>query len=155
MKISNQSFSKLVACATLLLALGSCSGGGSGGGGSTTAPMPVAGSTTVTGTVSGTIIKVLRADTKALISQFDTAPLPGPPPFPFTFSNIPVGLPIEAFFFSAGQTFPLYVGNPSTNVFTVKKAGPIDLGFVTMGGGRATPQNQPSIVTLGAEDLSL
>jgi glucose/arabinose dehydrogenase len=153
MKISNQSFSKLVTCAILALGLASCSGGGSGGG-STTAPPPATGSVTVTGTVLGTVIKVLSADTKALISQTDTAPLPGPPPFPFTLSNIPVGLPIEIFFFSAGQTFPLYVGIPPTNVFTVQTAGSIDLGFVTMDGGRATPENQPSNVTLGAEDLS-
>ena len=152
--IWNQSLSKLVACVTLLLALGSCSSGGSDGGGPTTPPAPAAGSATVTGTVSGTIIKVLRADTKALISQFDTAPLPGPPPFPFTLSNIPVGLPIQIVFFSAGQTFPLYGGSPPKNVFTVQTAGPIDLGDVTMGGGIATSPNQLSNVTFGAEDLS-
>ena len=149
----NQSFYKVAACAMVLLGLASCSGGGSSGG-STTAPPP-AGSVTITGTVSGTVIKVVRADTKAILSQTDTAPLTGPPfPYPFTLSNIPVGLPIEIFFFSAGQTFPLYGGNPSTNVFTVLTAGPIDLGFVTMGAGRATPQNQPMNVTLGVEDLS-
>src|SRR6267143_1555458 len=133
-------FSKLVACVTLLLALGSCSSGGSDGGGSMTPPSPPAGTVTLTGTVSGSIIKVLRADTNAVISQADTAPLPGPPPFPFTLSNIPVGVPVKVFFFSAGQTFSLYSGNPPTNVFTAQTAAPIDLGFVTMGVGRATPQ---------------
>ena len=153
MKISTNLFNKLVTCATLLFALSSCSGGGSGGGSTTAPPVPATGSATVTGTVSGTIIKVLRADTKALISQFDTAPLPGPPPFPFALSNIPVGLPIEIFFFSAGQTFPLYGGSPPTNVFTVQTAGAIDLGSVTMSSGRATPQNQFVNVVLGIEDL--
>ena len=147
-----QSLYKVAAYATVLLALGSCSGGGSGGG-STTAPPPAAGSATVTGTVSGTVIKVLRADTGAVIATADTASLVNPP-FPFTLSSIPVGIPIKVFFFSAGETFPLYDGNPATNVFTVMTAGPIDLGFVTMGGGRATPQNSSSNVTLGKEDLS-
>ncbi len=153
MKISTNLFSKLVTCATLLLALSSCSGGGSGGGSTPTPLAPATGSTTVTGTVSGTVIKVLRADTKALISQFDTAPLPGPPPFPFALSNIPVGLPVEIVFFSAGQTFPLYGGNPPTNVFTMQTAGSLDLGAVTMSSGRATPQNPLINVILGVEDL--
>src|SRR6266550_6499146 len=155
MKISNPSFSKLVACAPLLLALGSCSSGGSDGGSTTAPPAPAAGHATLTGTVSGTVIKVLRADTNALISQADTASLPGPPPFQFTLSNIPVGVPIKVFFISAGETFPFYLGNPpGTNVFTIQTAGPIDLEHVTMGVERATPQNHPTNVQLGIEDLT-
>ena len=155
MKIWNQSFGKVVACVTLLLSLVSCSGGGSSGEGTTVPPAPPAGTVTLTGTVSGTVIKVLRADTNALISQADTAPLPGPPPFQFTLSNIPVGVPIKVFFISAGQTFPFYLGNPpDTNVFTIQTAGPIDLEHVTMGVGIATPQNHPTNVQLGIEDLT-
>ena len=153
MKVSTNLFSKFVTCATLLFALSSCSGGGSGGGSTTAPPTPATGSTTITGTVSGTVIKVLRADTKALISQFDTAPLPGPPPFPFALSNIPVGLPVEIVFFSAGQTFPLYGGNPPTNVFAMQTVGALDLGAVTMSGGKATSQNPFINVVLGVEDL--
>src|SRR5689334_6374394 len=97
----------------LLLGLNGCSSSGSGGGETPTPPAPSGGMVTLTGTVSGTVIKVLRADSKTVISQTDTAPLVNPP-FPFTLSNIPVGVPIEAFFFSAGETFPLYIGN--TNV---------------------------------------
>ena len=131
----------------------SCS---SGGGDSSQPPTaPPTGSVTVSGTVSGTVIKMIRADNGALISQADTAPLPGPPPFPFTLSNIPIGVPIKAFFFSAGQTFPLYAGNPLSNVFIVQAAVPIDLGFVTMAGGIATPTNQPSNVTMGPADPSI
>ena len=48
MKISTHSFSKLVTCATLLLALGSCSSGGSGGGETTTPPAPAAAPATLT-----------------------------------------------------------------------------------------------------------
>jgi len=149
----DQSLNRFVACAILAFGLASCSGGGSGGGGTTTPPAPASGSATVTGTVSGTVIKVLRADTSAVITTADTASLVNPP-FPFTLSNIPVGVPIKAFFFSAGETFPFYLGN--TNVFTVHSAEAIDLGFVTMGGGRATPTNQPPVNTIkpGSEDTS-
>jgi len=141
----NQSLSKFVACAILVLGLASCSGGGSDGGGTTTPPAPAAGTVTVTGTVSGTVIRVLRADTSAVITTADTASLVNPP-FPFALSNIPVGAPVKIFFFSAGATFPLYMWN--TNVFTVLSAGTIDLGFVTMGGGKATPTNQPPLSTI-------
>ena len=130
----------------------SASPGGSGGGGTTPLPTPATGSVTIAGTVSGTIIKAVRADTNAVISQADTALLPGPPPFTFTLSDIPVGVPVKVFFFSAGQTFPFYGGSPLTNVFTVQTAVPIDLGFVTMSGVRATSPNQLTNVTLGAED---
>ena len=147
----NQSLCKFVACAIFVLGLASCSGGGSDGGGTTTPPAPASGSVTLTGTVSGSVIKVLRANTSAVITTADTASLVNPP-FPFTLSKIPTGVPIKAFFFSAGETFPFYLGN--TNVFTVLSAGTFDLGFVVIGGGRANPTNQPSNVTLGAEDLS-
>ena len=108
---------------------------------------------TLSGTVSGTVIKVLRADSNSVISQTDTAPLANPP-FLFSLSKIPVGVPVKAFFFSGGDIFPLYFGN--TNVFTVLTAGAIDLGFVTMGGGRATPTNQPptNAIQLETEDQS-
>lgn len=153
-----RSFSLMIVplLAALSLIVGACSGGGSGGG-STTAPppAPATGSVTVTGIVSGTIIKVVRADTGLLISQADTAPLPGPPPFPFTLSNIPVGVPVKVFFFSAGQTFLLYGGSPPTNVFTAQTAGSIDLGLVTMSGGIATSPNQVTNVTFGPEDPSI
>ena len=152
----NQSLSRFVACAILALGLASCSSGGSDGGGTTTPPVPAAGTVTLTGTVSGTVIKVLRVDTSAVITTSDTASFVSPP-FPFTLSNIPVGVPVKIFFFSAGETFPLFVGNPSTNVFAVKAAGPIDLGFVTMSGGSATPQNQPpsAVIALGIADPSV
>lgn len=147
-----QSIGRAVALVVLFVALASC--GDSSGGGSSPAPAPPAGSATIAGTVSGTVIKVLRGDTNAVISQTDTASLVNPP-FAFTLANIPVGIPIKVFFFSAGQTYPLYVGNlPGTNVFTAQTAGSINLGFVTMNGGIATPQNQPANVRYGSEDLT-
>lgn len=118
---------------------------------------PTGGSVTLIGSVSGTVIKVLNANTKAVLKETDTASQPGPPPFPFSLSNIPAGVPIKVFFFSAGEAFPLYVGSPSTNVFTLTSTGPIDLGQVTMEGGRATPfPGQPPVgsIQLGKEDTS-
>lgn len=75
MKVWTQSFSSFIACAVLLFGLSACSGGGSGGGETTTPPVSAAGSVTITGTVSGTVIKILNAETNTLISQFDTATL--------------------------------------------------------------------------------
>lgn len=134
----------------VFLALTSCTSGG----GETPPPaVSQSGTVTLTGTVSGTVIKVLRVDNNTVTSQTDTAPLTNPP-FPFSLSNIPVGVPVKAFFFSAGEIFPLYLGN--TNVFTVLTAGSIDLGFVDMGGGRATPTSQlpPNAIQLETEDQS-
>jgi len=154
MKISNQSFSKLVACVTLLLALGSCSGGGSGGGSTTTPPAPAAGSVTITGTVSGTVIWVLNA-TNAVIGQFDTGTLNQSPNFPFNFGNVPTGVPLRMFFVTGGAVYPLYFGN--TNVFTFTSGETVDLGLVTTdtASGRATPATVPTNVTPGLENTNI
>jgi glucose/arabinose dehydrogenase len=143
-----------VTLAFICVTFASCGSGG--GGDSTPAPAaPPAGSATLTGTVSGTVIKVLNANTNAVLAQTDTASLPGPPPFPFSLSNIPVGVAVKAFFFSAGETFPFYSVNPSTNVFKITTAGTIDLGLVEMSGGRATaPNAQITNVTFEPEDPS-
>lgn len=149
----NKSLSWVVACAILALGLASCSGDDSDGG--ETPPAPASGSVTVTGTVSGTVINVVRTDSDTVIATADTAPLVAPSSqFPFTLSNIPVGVPIKIFFFSAGETFPLYMG--ATNVFTALSAGSIDLGFVSMVGGKAIPTNQPPVdmIQPGPEDPS-
>src|ERR1700704_3170013 len=144
MKIGNQSFGKLVTCATLLLALGSCSGGGSDGGGTTTPPAPASGSVTVTGTVSGTVIKILNAETNTLITQFDTATLNHAPPFLFTLSDVPVGTKVRLFFITGGAVYPLHFGNPQTNVFRFTSAGTVDLGAVTTANNQAVLPNPPS-----------
>src|SRR5437879_4405810 len=52
MKEWNQSLFKVVACATLLFALGSCSGGGSGGGEATTCPSALLGSSITVNSMS-------------------------------------------------------------------------------------------------------
>jgi aldose sugar dehydrogenase len=155
---------RLVLVGVLLSAgLPACSGSGSGGenttfsppppgGGGTPAPSPPVGTVTLTGSVSGTVIKVLRTDTKAVIATADTASLTNPP-FPFSLSGIPVGVSVKVFFFSAGDIFPLYFGN--TNVFTLLTSGTVDLGLVTMGGGKTMSANPPpATIQLEAEDLS-
>jgi glucose/arabinose dehydrogenase len=74
MKISNQSFSKFVACVTLLLALGSCSGGGSDGGGTTQAPLTV---------TSGTSFPSSPVRIRFRVTNF-TIGLPGTPHLRFS-----------------------------------------------------------------------
>ncbi len=141
-------------CTAAMVVVAGCSGGGGSGGG-TSAVSPVA-SAVLSGTVSGTVIKVVNATTGAVLAQTDTAPLSNPP-FPFTLSNLPIHVPLKVFFFSGGGAFPLYVGSPTTNVFTILTSGTIDLGFVTMAGGIATPGTQPSsgTISLGTADPSM
>jgi len=139
----------------LLLGLSGC--GSSGNSSDGTPPVSPVGSATITGSVSGTVIKVVDANTSAVLAQTDTASQPGPSRFSFSLSNIPTGKPIKVFFFSAGQTFPLFVGSPSTNVFTIASAGAINLGFVNMSGGTATPSSQPpsGSIQLGSPDPTI
>lgn len=138
-----------------LLVFGMNGCGSSGSSGGETPPVSPAGSATIKGKVSGTIIYVLNAKTNAVLAQTDTASLPGPPPFSFSFTNIPIGVPIKVFFFSAGETFPLYSLNPQTNVFKIITPGTIDLDLVDMSGGRATaPSGQLTNLTFEPEDPS-
>lgn len=147
MKISNQSFGKLVAYATLLLALGSCSDSGSGGGGTTsTAQTDVS----ISGTVGGTRIVAVNANDQ-IIAQDDTA---GRTPnsqgqFSWSLGNLPVGTNLRLFFITGGKVYPMYFGTPSTNVFAVDAAGSINLGHVTTAGTQAIPEIPPTGVTPG------
>ncbi len=131
------------------LALTSCSSGGG------EPPPPAAspsGTVTLTGTVSGTVIWVLNATTdQTVVPRFDTAILNQPPNFPFSFSNIPIGVPLRMFFVTGGAVYPFYVG--STNVFTFTSSGTVDLGLVTtdVASGRATPEFSPVNILNGQE----
>lgn len=137
----------------LVFGMNGCGSSGSSGGG--TPPVSPVGSAMIKGKVSGTIIYVLNAKTNAVLAQTDTASLPGPPPFSFSFTNIPIGVPIKVFFFSAGETFPLYSLNLQTNVFKITTPGTIDLDLVDMSGGRATaPSGQLTNLTPEPEDPS-
>ena len=146
--------SRFVACAILALGLASCGSGGSDGGGTTTPTAPPAGTVTLTGAVSGTVIWVLNA-TNAVIGQFDTATLNQPPDFPFTFGNVPTGVPLRMFFVTGGAVYPLYFGN--TNVFTFISGGTVALGLVATdtASGRATTATVPTTVTPGPENTNI
>jgi aldose sugar dehydrogenase len=135
--------------------ISACSSSDSGGG--VPQPTPSAGTVTISGSVSGTIIKVVHATTNAILAQTDTASQTGPPPFAFSLTNLPIGAPIKVYFFSAGQTFPLVIDNPTTNVFTIQSSGVLDLGFVTlsMSGMNAIPEHQPASVLPGQPDAAV
>ena len=151
-----QSLNRFIACAILALSLTSCSGGGSDGGGTTTAP---AGSVTITGTVSGTVIKVLRADDDHLLVSDDTA---GRAPdtlghFPFQLSGLPEDVKIRLYLITGGRVYPVYLGG--SNVFAVNTGGFYDLGFVTTSTNpdRADPATPPpsSSYTTDSENTAL
>lgn len=145
-----RSLNRLIACAILVLGLASCSGGGSDGGGTTTPPAPgpppapPAGSVTVTGTVSGTVIKILNAETNTVIRQFDTATLNQAPPFVFTLNDVPVGIKLRLFFITGGAVYPLHFGSPLTNVFRFTSASTVNLGAVETANNQAVLPNPPN-----------
>lgn len=137
----------------LTLLFNACSDSGSGGGGST--PVTQTG-VSISGTVSGTRIVAVDASGQVL-TQDDTA---GRMPnsqgkFAWSLGNLPVGANIRIFFITGGNVYPLYFGNPSTNVFAVNSGGSINLGHVTTSGTQATPQIPPTGVTPGQPNPSL
>lgn len=138
----NSSTRMFFACTAIFFGLASCSGGGSGGGAVPLASNP-AGSVAITGTVSGTVIKVLNVDTNTIISQFDTAGLNQSSPFPFSLTGVPTGTKVRLFFITGGAVYPLYFGTP-TNVFKFTSTGNVDLGTVTTANGQATLQVPPT-----------
>ena len=130
-----------------------CIDSGSGGGGST--PVAQTG-VSISGTVSGTRIVAVDPSDQVL-AQDDTA---GRAPnsqgqFAWSLGNLPVGANIRIFFITGGNVYPLYFGNPSTNVFAVNNAGAINLGHVTTAGTQATPQIPPTGVTPGQPNTTL
>ncbi len=151
-----QSLNRFIAFAILALSLTSCSGGGSDGGGTTTAP---AGSVTITGTVSGTVIKVLRADDDHLLVSDDTAGRARDAfgHFPFQLSGLPEDVKIKVFLITGGRVYPVYLGG--SNVFAVNSGGLYDLGFVTTSTNpdRADPATPPpsSSYTTDSENTAL
>jgi glucose/arabinose dehydrogenase len=132
-----------LALAGLALMLSACTE--SGGGANPTAS---ANTVTVNGTVGGTRIVAMN-DNDEIVVEDDTAGRPPSAPgrFPFTLASVPVGSNLRLFFISNGSLFPFYLGG--TNVFTFNRAGPVNLGFVTMntGTGRSTAEFPPTNVT--------
>jgi len=122
-------------------------GGGSEGGGTTpTAQTGIS----ISGTVSGTRIVAIN-ESDQILDDDDTA---GRTPnslgqFTWSLDNLPVRNNIRLFFITGGNIYPMYFGNPSSNVFAVNGPGAIDLGHVTTSGTQATPQLPPVGVTSG------
>ncbi len=81
--------------------------------------------------------------------------------FSFTLTNIPVGQEVRLFLLTNGGIFPLYFGQPQTNVFILDQDIEVDLGFVAivdddyvltfpnLAGqeGRAIPEKDPTELT--------
>jgi glucose/arabinose dehydrogenase len=139
--------------AGLAFFLSACTNSGSGEGGTTpTAQTGVS----ISGTVSGTrIIAVDESD--QILAEDDTA---GRTPnaqsqLSWSLGNLPVGRNIRLFFITGGNVYPMYFGNPSSNVFAVNTVGAIDLGHVTTAGDQATPQIPPAGVTPGPPNPNL
>ncbi len=130
--------------AGLALFLSACPGGSGGGGTTPTAQTSVS----ISGTVSGTRIVAVDASNQ-IIAEDDTA---GRNPnaqgqFAWSLDNLPVGNDIRLFFITGGNIYPMYFGNPSSNVFAVNAPSSIALGHVTTAGNQATPQIPPTGVT--------
>ena len=133
-----------LALAGLALILSACPGGSGGGGTAPTAQTSVS----ISGTVSGTRIVAVDASNQ-IIDEDDTA---GRSPnaqgqFAWSLDNLPVGNDIRLFFITGGNIYPMYFGNPSSNVFAVNAPSSIALGHVTTAGNQATPQIPPTGVT--------
>jgi hypothetical protein len=133
--------------AGLAFFLSACTDSGSGGGGTTSTAQT---GVSISGTVSGTrIVAVDESD--QIITEDDTA---GRAPnaqgqFTWSLGNLPVGKNLRLFFITGGNVYPMYFGNPSSNVFSVNGPGSIDLGHVTTSANQATPQIPPAGVTPG------
>ena len=142
-----------LALAGLALILSACIDSGSGGGGTT--PTGQTG-VSISGTVSGTRIVAVNASDQ-IIAQDDTA---GRTPnaqgqFAWSLGNLPIGTNLRLFFITGGNVYPMYFGNPSSNVFAVNAAGSINLGHVTTAGTQATPEFPPTGVTPGPPNTTV
>ncbi|BFU94682.1 MAG: hypothetical protein NTNFB02_14040 [Nitrospira sp.] len=79
---------------------------------------------------------------------------------PYQISGLQLGTPLRVFFITGGRIYPLYIGNPETNVFSLTQAGAIDLGFVATSATpteKATPEHvsPPSSFNPGQPNTTL
>jgi len=110
----------------------------------------------ISGTVSGTRIVAVNTSDQ-IVAEDDTA---GRTPnaqgqFVWSLGNLLIGSNLRLFFITGGNVYPMFFGNPSSNVFAVNAAGSINLGHVTTAGTQATPQIPPSGVTPGPANPNL
>lgn len=142
-----RSIVRFLALVVMTFLLNACTDGGSSGGGTTPAAQT---GVSIGGTVSGTRIVAVNASNQ-IVEEDDTF---GRTPnaqgqFAWSLSNLPVGTNIRLFFITGGNVYPMFFGNPSTNVFAVNAPSSITLGHVTTAGNQATPQIPPTGVTPG------
>jgi glucose/arabinose dehydrogenase len=142
-----------LAFAGLVLFLSACTDSGSGGGGTT--PTAQTGAS-ISGTVSGTRIVAVNTSDQ-IVAEDDTAGRTpnGQGQFAWSLGDLPVGTDIRLFFITGGNVYPMFFGNPSSNVFAVNAPGSITLGHVTTAGNQATPQTPPTGVTPGPPNTAL
>jgi hypothetical protein len=131
--------------ASLLLWLGLSACGSSDD--SSNSVVNVSGPASITGSVSGTRIVAINASDQ-ILAEDDTTGKPQDPQghFPFQLSGLPLGTPLRVFFITGGRVYPLYIGNPETNVFSLTESGPMNTGFVTTSTiptEKARPENAP------------
>jgi glucose/arabinose dehydrogenase len=125
------------------LGVSACGSGGDSAKSVVNAPGPAS----ITGSVSGTRIVAFNASDQ-ILAEDDTA---GKTPdalghIPFQLSGLPIGEPVRVFFITGGRVYPLYIGNPETNAFSLTQAGPMNTGFVTTStipSEKATAENTP------------
>nr|NIO16907.1 hypothetical protein [Deltaproteobacteria bacterium]NIS77620.1 hypothetical protein [Deltaproteobacteria bacterium] len=143
---------------SLVLTLPSCNS--SGGGGFFGDNPPAGGS--IIGTVAGTTVVAVNQAGEIVGSddtEEKTPDLQGN--FSFALTNIPVGQELRLFLLTNGGIFPLYFGQPQTNVFILDSDIEVDLGFVAIVDddyvrtfpdfagqqGRAVPEKDPTELT--------
>ncbi len=129
------------------LFIGACTNGGSEGGGT----MPTAQTgVSIGGTVSGTRIVAMDGNDQIIAEDDTTGRTPDAQGrIDWLLSNLPIGSDIRLFFITGGNVYPMYFGNPGSNVFAVNAVGAINLGHVTTSGTQATPEIPPAGVTPG------
>lgn len=133
-------------------------------GSSSDSSQPVAttpGPGSITGTVAGTRIVAIDSNDQ-IVAEDDTTgrPRDAQGHVPYQLSGLQLGTPLRIFFITGGRIYPLYIGNPETNVFSLTQAGAIDLGFVATSAAppeKATPEHvsPPSSYNPGQPNTTL
>jgi len=107
----------------------------------------------MSGTVSGTRIVAVNSNDQ-IVAEDDTAGRTpnGQGRYSWQLPNLPTGTTLRIFFLTGGNVYPMYFGNPSSNVFSINGPGAIGLGHVTTAGTQAVPEFPPTGVTPGPAD---
>ena len=139
-----------VVCTFGFLALGvllaACSQSGDSEGTAPTA-QPTA---SMSGTVSGTRIVAVNSSDQIVAEEDTTGRMPNAQgQISWQLRNLPTDTNLRIFFLTGGNVYPMYFGNPISNVFSINTPTAIELGHVTTAGTQATPETPPMGVTPG------